>query len=314
MNDCLQVQNLTKDYGKFLLDSVSFNLPSGSIMGFIGENGAGKTTTIKLLLNQIARNSGTVTVFGKDNLLYEKEIKQQLGVVLDESYFHSSLRPGDIAKIMRGIFPGWDDVLFQKYLRSMSLPEDKTVKELSRGMRMKLSIATALSHRPWLLILDEATSGLDPVVRSEILDLLLDFIQDESHSVLISSHITSDLEKVCDYITFIHNGRVVTSQSKDAILYNYGLLRCGTGDFGKIDRADILGYRKNQFGYDVLVNDKHRAQSKYRGFVIDGVNLEDLRLDHAQGRPFGLAEIFVVPGAVGHLSEALTERGWRLHG
>lgn len=195
MESILEVKDLVKRYQDFTLDHVSFSLPKGSILGFIGENGAGKTTTLKLILNLIQKESGRVTLFGMDHMKEERRIKEQIGVVFDESYFHDTLSPKDVASVLCRVYPTWDDRLFDRYLGRFSLPKDKVLKEFSRGMKMKLSIASALAHKPKLLILDEATSGLDPVVRNEILDVFLEFIQDEDHSVLLSSHITSDLEK-----------------------------------------------------------------------------------------------------------------------
>ncbi|WP_232696895.1 ABC transporter ATP-binding protein [Brevibacillus daliensis] len=283
METVLEVNHLSKQFDTFSLEDVSFQLPKGSIMGFVGENGAGKTTTIKLILNLINKNSGQVKMFGLDHMKDEKQIKEQIGVVFDNSHFHDHLRPDDIAKIMRNIFQNWDDALFTNYLKTFKLPLNKTVKEYSKGMKMKLSIATALSHHPKLLLLDEATSGLDPIVRNEILDILLDFIQDEERSILLSSHITSDLEKIADYITFIHDGKIVFSESKDELIYEYGIMKCGIEDFKKISKSDIVGYRKGQFGYEVLVRDKKEMEKKYRGFVIDHTNIEEIILFHVRG-------------------------------
>lgn len=253
-------------------------------MGLIGENGAGKTTTIKLILNMIGMDAGSIHVFGMDHVDCEREIKSQIGVVLDRIAFNEQLKTKDVATIMRSIFRGkWDDALFSEYVQKFKLPQDKKIKTFSRGMGMKLSIATALSHRPKLLILDEATSGLDPIVRSEILDEFLDFIQDEEHSVLISSHITSDLEKVADYITFIHDGRVAMSEQKDKMLYEYGILKCGEELFQKIDKKDIAGYRRSSFGYEALVTDREGATLKYAGAVVDSATLEDIMLFTVKG-------------------------------
>jgi len=279
----LEIENLSKRYNSFTLKNISFNVPKGCIMGLIGENGAGKTTTIKLILNLIKRDSGNIKIFGLDNIENEKEIKQQIGVVLDESYFHDNLKPLSISKIMQNIFENWDDQLFDNYLSKFSLPKNKTIKEYSKGMKAKLSIATALAHKPKLLILDEATSGLDPVIRSEILDVFLDFIQDDEHSVLISSHITSDLEKISDYITFINDGSIIFSESKDNLIYNYGLLKCKINEFDNIDKKDIIRYKKNDFNYDILVKNKQEMKIKYKNYIIDSINLEDIMLLYIKG-------------------------------
>ncbi|MBR0596807.1 ABC transporter ATP-binding protein [Sinanaerobacter chloroacetimidivorans] len=278
MNSAIEINHLTKHFTGFSLEDLQLNLPCGSIMGFIGENGAGKTTTIKLILNQLKKDTGSIKIFGLDHITDEKRIKEDIGVVFDESYFHENLRPKQISKVMNQMFQNWDEKLFLDHLDRFQIPLNKTTKEFSRGMKMKLSIATALSHHPKLLILDEATSGLDPIVRNEILDLFLEFIQDESHSILLSSHITSDLEKVADYITFIHQGKLVLSESKDHLRYNYGMLLCGASDFSAIDKEDILGHRQSRFGHEILVKDKEAMKRKYKGLTIDQVSLEDIML------------------------------------
>ena len=252
MDKAIEIKGINKNYGDFQLKDVSFSLSKGSIMGFIGENGAGKTTTLKLILNLIKRDSGSIKVMGLDNIKDEKAIKDNIGVVLDDSFFHDNLTPLNINKIMSKIYSKWDEKEYISYIQRFKLPKDKIVKDFSKGMKMKLSIAVALSHKAKLLILDEATSGLDPVVRNEILDVFLDFIQDEENSVLISSHIISDLEKVADYITFIHDGEIVFCESKDVLLYEYGIFKCGLEDFNKLNKKEFLGYEKNTFGYNVI--------------------------------------------------------------
>ena len=283
MNNAIEIQDLSKGFDKFQLKQISLTLPKGSIMGFIGENGAGKTTTIKLLLNQLKVDSGSIRILGFDHILDEKKIKEEIGVVFDEGYFHENIKPKHISKIMARIYKNWDKELFFSYLDRFSLPENMIIKKYSRGMKMKLSIATALSHHPKLLILDEATSGLDPVIRNEILDIFLDFIQEEDHSILFSSHITSDLEKVADYITFLHDGEIVFSESKDDLLYNYGLLLCGAEDFHMIDKGDIIGHRQSRFGHEILIKDKERTGQKYKGLTIDSVTIEDIMLFYIKG-------------------------------
>ncbi|MEG2200155.1 MAG: ABC transporter ATP-binding protein [Anaerovorax sp.] len=273
--NAIEIHGVCKDYTNFQLKDISFQVPSGSIMGIIGENGAGKTTTIKLILNSITKSAGSIKVFGLDHVNDEKQIKRDIGVVLDESYFHESLKPMEIAKILSKLYTNWDDPLFSHYLKTFRIPNN-TVKQLSRGTKMKLSLATALSHHPKLLILDEATGGLDPVVRNEILDIFLDFIQDETHSILISSHITGDLEKIADYITFIHEGTLVLSEPTDVLLSTYGLLLCGSSQYASIEKKDILGYRKNAFGYEVLVKNKQAMKLKYPDCTMDAPNLETL--------------------------------------
>ena len=283
MQNILEIKNLNKTYPSFRLNDVNFSVPCGSIVGFIGENGAGKTTTIKLILNEMKRDSGSVTVFGLDNIKDEREIKEQLGVVFDESYFHGEFKAGDINTILKHVYQSWDSDLFSRYLDQFKLPKNKIIKEYSKGMKMKLGIASALAHRPRLLILDEATSGLDPIVRSDILDIFLDFIQDETHSVLFSSHITSDLEKVADYVTFIHEGQIVFDRSKDDLMNHCGILKCGASDFGKLDKSDLVRWRKNEFDYEALVLDRDRVKRSYPDLVIDNATIDEIMLMYVKG-------------------------------
>ena len=283
MSEILKVNGLTKSYRSFLLDHVSFSVPRGSIMGFIGENGAGKTTAIKLILNEIEREAGEISVFGLDNIKEERKIKEQIGVVFDECYFHKDFRAKDISKIFSGLFKTWDQALFQRYLREFRIPEGKSIEQFSKGTKMKLSIASALAHHPKFLILDEATSGLDPIVRNEILDILREFILDENHAVLISTHITSDLEQAADYITFLHEGKIVFCRSKDDLIYSYGILKCGENLLPSIEKRDALRIRRNGFGCEVLVADKEKARARYRGCVVDNVSLEDIMLFYIKG-------------------------------
>lgn len=219
----LEVKGLTKDYGDFVLDKLTFTVPKGVIMGLIGENGAGKSTTINCILNEISKTDGNIEIFGKDYLSEEIEIKDKIGVVFDENHFPDIFTPNEIGTYMSGIYSKWERNTYVNYLSKFELPADKRVKDFSKGMKVKLAFAVALSHKAELLILDEATSGLDPIIRDDILDILIDFVQDENHSVLVSSHIISDLEKVADYITFIHKGKLVFTHSKDELVDNYGV-------------------------------------------------------------------------------------------
>lgn len=279
MEFALALDNVSKKYEDFALYDVTFKLPKGCIMGFIGENGAGKSTTIKLILDLISRDQGSISVLGNDNRLQLDAVKENLGVVLDESCYPDNLSANDINKILKNIYKTWDEVKFNSLTRRFSLPKNKPVKDYSKGMKMKLSIATALSHDSKLLILDEATSGLDPIVRDEILDVFLEFIQDEEHSIFMSSHITSDLEKVCDYITFIHKGKIVFSEPKDELLETYGVLKCSEQDLQKLDPSVIRGVRKHKFGVEALVK-KEPLQGKY---AIDHANLETIMLFTTKG-------------------------------
>jgi len=279
----IEINNLSKRFERFHLNNVNLALPKGSIMGFIGENGAGKTTTIKLILNLLRADSGNIRIFGLDHVRDEKKIKDAIGVVFDESSFHENIKPKQISKVLGRIYTEWDEPLFFEYLERFGLPAGENTKGFSRGMKMKLAIAAALSHHPKLLILDEATSGLDPIIRNEILDIFREFIQDEDHSILFSSHITGDLEKTADYVTFIHEGEILFSRSKDELIYDYGLLLCGTEDFKSIDKKDIIGYRGNRFGYEILIRNKDQMIQKYKGLTIDSVTIEDIMLFYVKG-------------------------------
>ena len=283
MSNLLEVSHLTKDYGSFKLDDVSFTLPGGTILGLIGENGAGKSTTIKCILNLIRRDGGDITVFGLDNLEQERAVKARIGVVLDESTFHDSLTASQVGKILSRLYPSWDGALYQSYLEKFGLAGKKQVKAFSKGMKMKLSIAAAFSTRPQLLILDEATSGLDPVVRDEILDELLSFISDEEHAVLMSSHITSDLEKAADYIVYLHKGRVAVSGAKDELLDSYGKLVCSRSELAEVDPALLVGTRVGQFGCEALVRDRHVFARRCPGLTVDPVTLEDIMVFTVKG-------------------------------
>lgn len=278
MTNCIEIKGLCKSYDGFALNNIHLTVPGGTIMGLIGENGAGKTTTIKCLLNLVRRDAGEVVLLGLSGPQGELEAKRDIGVVLDECFFHDALRPRDVDRILSPVYPTWDSGLFQDYLDKFKLPERKAVKEFSRGMKMKLSLAAALAHRPKLLILDEVTAGLDPVVRDEILDEFLAFICDEDHAILISSHITSDLEKAADYITYIHQGEVALTGAKDEILDNYGRVGCTALQLEGVDPNDVLRVRRGSFGCQALVSNRALFQRKYPGLMTDRATLEDIML------------------------------------
>ena len=282
MDTILRVENITKKYAGFQLDHVSFDLPKGMIMGLIGENGAGKSTTINAILDLIKKDDGMVTFWGQE-LSSSKQLKEDIGVVFDGVNFYETLTPAKVGKISEKAYKQWDEYLYRDYLKRFGLPLDKEIKTLSKGMRMKLCIAVALSHKPKLLILDEATSGLDPVMRDDILDVFLDFVQDENHSILMSSHITTDLEKVADYITFIHQGKVLFCKTKDELRYKYGIIRCGAAVFDQIDKSEILAYRKDDYQWNVLVADKENARKKYKAAVVDDATIDDILLLYVKG-------------------------------
>lgn len=274
MEYALTLENVTKEYKDFKLDHINVYLPKGCIMGFIGENGAGKSTTIKLIMDLVKRDEGKITILGKDNKTELNSIKENIGVVMNELCFPENLNAREINKIMKKVYKTWDEDQFHSFIQKFSIAENKLIKEYSRGMKMKLAIAVALSHDSKILILDEATSGLDPIVREEILDIFLEFIQDESHSIFVSSHIISDLEKICDYITFIHKGKIVLSEPKDELLERYGILKCTEEEFEQVNPAVIKGVRKNKFGIEALV-----LKDELKGnYVIDKADIEDIMI------------------------------------
>ena len=282
MDNILEVRNLTKQYADFTLDHVSFSIPKGTIMGLIGENGAGKSTTINAILDLIHKDDGTVTFWGQE-LSSTKQLKEDIGVVFDGINFYETLTAAKVGKISQAAYKQWDDLLYREYLNRFQLPTDKEIKTFSKGMKMKLCIAVALSHRPKLLILDEATSGLDPVMRDDILDVFVEFVQDEEHSIMISSHITTDLEKVADTITFIHQGKVLFCKAKDELLYHYGIIRCGAAIFDEIYKSEILAYRKEDYQWNVLVADKEKARRRYKNAVVDDAAIDDILLLYVKG-------------------------------
>ena len=280
MENILELQQICKSFPKsnFILDKLSFSLPYGAILGFVGENGAGKTTTIGCILNTVRKDSGMVKLFGKEMRDIDTDIREKIGVVYDGDNFPGFWTAKQLSQVMEGIYTQWDNALFQKYLEDFHLPVKQKIKNYSRGMTMKLAIAVALSHHPQLLILDEATSGLDPIMRDEMLDVFLEFVQEESHSILLSSHITRYLEKFADYITFIHNGKLIMTASKNDLVYNYAVMRCKESQFLALDPGDIIAYRKRDFQIDVLVNNGKEAQRKYKGSVVDHVSVDEIML------------------------------------
>lgn len=283
MENILEVKNLCKKYNRFELKNINIELPKGMIMGLIGENGAGKTTTIKAILNLISSDNGEIKIFGLDNKQNEKAIKEDIGAVLDDSFLSEYLNPKEINKIMKNIYKNWDEKLYFKYIEDFKLPKDKISKEYSSGMKMKLKIAVALSHHPKLLILDEPTSGLDPVARNEILDIFQEFIQDEKKGIFVSSHITSDLEHIADYITFINNGEIVISKTRDELLEKYGIVKCSKAEFEKIDKKDYLKFKKNRYDYEILVENKLEFKRKYDIQTIDKPTIEDVMIIYIKG-------------------------------
>ena len=283
MQNALEVHSLNKSFDRFALKDVSFTLPRGAVMGFIGENGAGKTTTIKAVLGLIRKDSGDISVLGGS--IEDASIRAKIGVVFDDLHLHKTLRIRQAAKIFPHLYEDWDADLFKEYLNRFNLDAEKKIKDLSRGMRMKLSIAVALSHHPELLILDEPTAGLDPVVRDEVLEIFQDFMQDENHAILFSSHITSDIDKIADYLTFIHDGEILFSVTTDELLGEAGILKCSAEEADALDaeREGLLRIRKNQFGCEVLIRNKEQFRMRHPEAVIDSVTTEALMLFYARG-------------------------------
>lgn len=270
--NALEIKDLSKNYHDFQLNHLNLELPSGCIMGLIGENGAGKSTTIKLILNMIRRDSGTVTILGRDNRENMQLTKEDIGVVLDEVGFPECLTAVQVERMMRHTYAHWDEPLFRSLLSRLAVPERKAFKDFSRGMKMKLGIAVALAHHPKLLILDEATSGLDPVVRDDVLDIFNDFTRDEEHAVLISSHIVSDLEKICDYIAFLHKGQLMLCEEKDRLLEEYGMIHCTAVQLAELDPKAVIGRKTSAYGAEAIV----RREAIPESISVSPVSIEDL--------------------------------------
>ena len=268
--NALEIKNLTKSYPGFTLDHLNLTLPSGCIMGLIGENGAGKSTTIKLILNMIRKDSGSITILGKDNRDGIELTKEDVGVVMDEVGIPECLNTKQVGKVMKYTFRNWNDDEYSRLLTKLALPDNKPFKEFSRGMKMKLGIAIAMSHNSKLLLLDEATSGLDPVVRDEVLEMFIDFTRDENHSILISSHIVSDLEKLCDYVAFLHNGKLLLCEEKDQLLAEYGLIHCTAEEIRKLVPDAVKHKKENPYGVDAMV---------LRSAVPDGITISPISIE-----------------------------------
>lgn len=267
--NALEIRGLTKRRGEFALQGLDLTLPAGCIMGLIGENGAGKSTTMQLILNSLQRDGGVITVYGRNNRSLTARDREELGVVMDEVGLPEYMTAEQIGRMMAGVFTRWQPEVYADWLHRLGLPQDKPFKDYSRGMRMKQGLAVALSHQPRLLLLDEATSGLDPVVRDEILTIFADFTRDEDHAVLLSSHIVSDLEKICDYIAFLHRGRLLLCEEKDRLTEEYGILR---GSINGIDPAAVCGRHATPYGTEYLV----RRSALPCGTALGQVNIEDL--------------------------------------
>lgn len=276
--NAIELSGVTKHYEGFTLDNVSFTVPKGCIMGFIGQNGAGKTTTIRSLLNITDIDKGEIKLLGLDNINDEQEIKRRTAVVFDELPFHDIFSAKDMARIFEGLYPEWDNAVYSQYLERFQLPLKKKIGQFSKGMKMKLQIACALSHNAELLVMDEATTGLDPVVRDEILHIFMEYLQNGERSVLMSSHITSDLEKIADTVTFIDKGKILLTGYKDEIVEKHGIMKCSQEEISGIDKADIVSVRINSYGAEVMLADRINAAYKYSGAMIDPASLDDIML------------------------------------
>ena len=280
MLNAIEIRGLVKEYPGFRLDGLDLALPSGSIMGLVGENGAGKSTTIKLIMNAVHRDSGTVSVLGTDSRSAAfNEVKEDIGVVLDEAYFPEVLNASDVGRIMANTYRNWEPDTYEGYLQRFGLPRDKAFKDFSRGMKMKLAIAVALSHQAKLLILDEATSGLDPMVRDEILDIFNEYTRQEDRSILLSSHIVSDLEKICDYIAFLHKGKLVLCEEKDRLLEEYALVRLPHERLTDLPEGSVVGVENDPYGVRALV----LRDMVPHDLPLEHTNLEDIILFLAKG-------------------------------
>ncbi|WP_141432666.1 ABC transporter ATP-binding protein [Bacillus sp. 03113] len=280
----LEVENVSKKFDGFLLDELSFSLPRGYIMGYIGPNGSGKSTTIRMILNLIKKDHGQIRLFGKDHIEHEVEAKQKIGYVCDEGRYYETLSCEQMKKMIAPFYKKWDEKLYQDYVKKFQLPTNKKIKDLSKGMKMKYSIALALSHHPELVIMDEPTSGLDPIIRSEVLDILKEFVMDEKKSILFSTHITSDLEKVADFITFIQEGKLIYSGTKDDMLEHYLLVKGDVTSLNDANQSLFTGINKNQFGFSGLATNRKKVIEHFGNQVlIEKPSIEDIMLYTKKG-------------------------------
>ena len=279
----LDIKGLTKRYRDFTLDNVTFNVPRGAVVGFVGENGAGKSTTLKTILGLITKDAGTISILGKQEQNIDFVTRNKIGVVFDGNNYPDKLTPKQLSSFLDNVYTFWDKAKYFSMLDKLTLPANRKIKTFSKGMKMKLAITVALSQNSELLIMDEPTSGLDPVVRDDILNMILDFVRDEKHSVLISSHITSDLEKIADYIVFIHNGKVIFNKSQNELRYHYGIMKCNVTQFEAIDKRDALYYRKQGYEWEVLIADRDTAQKKYSNVQITPASIDDIMLFYIKG-------------------------------
>ncbi len=279
-SNAIEIRGLCKHYKGFSLNDLNLDLPYGCVLGLVGENGAGKSTTIRLIMDALERDGGTISVLGEDNRSKEfLDLKEDIGVVLDETFVPEVISAKQLGKVMAGTYKNWDQSAYDGWVKRFELPPDKKFKDYSRGMTMKLGIAAALSHHPRLLLLDEATGGLDPMVREELLEVFADFAAEDGHAVLLSSHIVSDLERICDYIAFLHKGKLVLCEEKDVLLDKYGILKCSKEQLSNIPEEAIHGKRIGTYGVEALVEREFMP----RDAVVDRASLEDIILYMVKG-------------------------------
>ena len=283
MENAIEIKNLSKTYQDFRLQELNLSIPAGTVMGLIGANGAGKSTLINSLLGFQKSDYQSIHILGMDLKTQEKEIKEEIGVIFDVTHYNLEFTPVFIGKVLSKIYKNWDMATYKNYLEKFHLPINKKLKKYSKGMKMKLEFAIALSHSPKLLILDEATSGLDPIFRDEVLDIIREYTEDENHTVLLSSHITSDLDKIADYIAFIHEGRLLFVKTYDEIQENYGIINCGKEVFETLSTEDIISYRKEAYGYKVMIQNKQQLRKIFRDLEIENTSIEDLMLFYVKG-------------------------------
>lgn len=283
MEYALEVKNLTKEYKDFAVKDISLKIPRGSVVGLIGENGAGKSTFINSILNIVKPNEGEIAILGKNLYTYEKEIKEEIAVIFDRSHYNENFKPSFVGKMLSKIYKNWDNEKFYDLLKEFNIPIDKKIKQFSKGMKMKFEFACALSHNPKFLILDESTSGLDPVFRDEILEILRDFTMEEEHSILMSSHITSDLDKIADYIAFIHDGKMQFIKTYEDIHDNYGVISCKKEFLENLSKEDIVAYKKETFGYKVLIKNRMEIMKVYKDLIVENASIEDVMLFYIRG-------------------------------
>lgn len=283
MTNAIEIKHLNKNYKDFGLKDISLTIPVGSVMGLIGENGAGKSTLIASILNMTNCDYEAIRIFGKDICEKEKEIKEDMAVIFDNTHYNLEFTPEFIGKMLSKVYKKWDMSLYYDYLETFNLPMKKKLKTFSRGMKMKLEFAIAFSHGAKLLILDEATSGLDPVFRDEILEILRKYTEDEDHTILMSSHITSDLDKIADYIAYLHNGELLFVKTYDEVHENYGIINCSREMYEALNPDDIVSYRKEAYSYKVMVKNRMEIQKTIKNLKIERASIEDVMLYYAKG-------------------------------